>query len=71
METMTTISVQATRTISGPISQDGNAVLNQLIKHGETEMALLRERASLIRSRFWKTVFDLKDLGLVVMNHNH
>ena len=67
---MTTIQVQPERLVSGPISQDENNILNLLIENGETEAITIREKASLIRSRFWKAIFDLKDLGLIKLKNN-
>lgn len=66
---MTTLSLIAERKVAGPLSAEGNSIFEQLRNNGETETAALLKTVGFMRSRFYKAVFDLKNLGVLQFNH--
>jgi predicted transcriptional regulator len=62
---MMTVSLSDKREKSGPLSKNSTVLLSYLEQEGSTKAIPLREKASMIRSRFYKALYDLKELGLV------
>jgi hypothetical protein len=50
---------------AGPLSKNSTVILSYLSNDGTTSAVPLREKADMIRSRFYKALYDLKDLGIV------
>lgn len=60
-----TVSLSNQREKAGPLSKNSIVLLSYLDKEVTTEAIPLREKVAMIRSRFYKALYDLKDLGLV------
>lgn len=50
----------------GPLQKESSEILSFLESSGSEIPTTIIEKLSLIRSRFWKVVLDLKDLNVVV-----
>ncbi len=50
--------------LAGPLTADESVVVS-ILEKGETNQAILRDKAELVRSRFYSALLDLLDLNLV------
>ncbi|MEL7143290.1 MAG: hypothetical protein AAGL08_13830 [Cyanobacteria bacterium J06573_11] len=64
------ISTSYTTRLPGPLPKEANQLLD-LIQEHPVESRQLRERLFLIRSKFYKLIFDLRDMGVVSIIHNN
>lgn len=62
---MNNIQLSDKQPLAGPLSKDQLSIV-QLLKTSEScDVSQLRERVSLIRSKFWKAVLDLASLEVL------